>query len=409
MTRFFTLISFVLISTLTLAQKQSVFKVLLDIDLTVSPPGRMFSIDTVINVRTDTSQQIGTWQKTSGKTTELRFKEGFLPTLTNFVFVTLPNFDNKYASYALLVRELDLTSAPDNTRFELAVTFSKRDSSQQGASISVKSDKVSTSFVPVFTADVIVEGSTNSFADPIKKGLAKAFLKFNEYLASPGTVPSAYSDFAIEAAKAAQDLNLTKGSYDSTHTDEDHLLRCRQFRPGVYQSFRELQQNRPSLTGALTVQEKNGFATLRKPSGSRAKHRFFGFSDGNNLFVSTGLYQTTGFIRRYAKVQSVGPYLLWINNYLTTAEIAANAAGASFGLIGALAASSANSYKDCIVLDMQTGGVFMVTKDKLPQMLAGHDDLLAELAAMSNKKNEQLQFQLLDKLNQRSRLATNPR
>ena len=83
--------------------------------------------------------------------------------------------------------------------------------------------------------------------------------------------------------------------------------------------------------------------------------------------------------------------------------MAANLAGATFGLIGALATSSANSYKDCIALDMQTGGVFMVTKDKLFQMLAGHDDLLAELAAMTNLKDEQQQFYLLDKLNQRSR------
>lgn len=405
MNRLFTLLTVLLLNTTVgLAQNPSIFKVALDADLTVSPPGRLFSIDTVVNARADTSNSIGTWQKPSGKIAELQFKEGFQPTLTNFVFSTLTNFDGKFPSYALIIREFELTSSLDNSRFELAVTFSKRDSIQRTDPADL--GKVDSGFVPVYTADIIVEGSTNDFADPIKKGLAKAFLNFNTYLADPKTVPAVYSDFEREAAKAAQDLNLTQARYDSTRTDEDNLLRCSQLRPGVYQSFDDLRQNRPSLTGELQIQAKNNFATLRKPSGAKAKHHFFGFSDGKDVFVSTGLYQAGGLARRYARVQSTGRYLLWIDNYLTTAEIAANAAGATFGLIGALAASSANSYKDCIALDMQTGGVFMVTKGKLPQMLAGHDDLLTELEAMPNKKDEQQQLRLLDRLNQRSRLAT---
>ncbi|GAB4035156.1 DUF6563 family protein [Spirosoma jeollabukense] len=389
MNRFFTLLIFVLITSgPVLAQKSTIFYVPLEIDLTVSPSNRLFSIDTIVNARADTLSRIGIWQKPSGKIAELQLKGGFQPTLTSFAFSTLTNFDNKYPRYALVIQEFDINSTYENTRFELAVTFSKSSNSNR-------------QLVPVYKADIIIDNTNASLTEVLKKGLAKAFLKFNEYLTDPSNVPAVHSDFVLEAAKAAQDLSLTKAAYDSARTDEDDLLRCTQLRPGIYQNFNELKRNRPSLIGDLNIQEKNNFATLRKPSGSRAKHRFFGYCNGKDLFISTGLYQTNTLIRRYARVKSVGRYLLWIDNYVTTGEMI----GASFGLIGALASSA--SYKDCIALDMQTGGILMVTKDKLPQMLAGHDDLLAELAAMTNQKDEQQQFDLLDKLNQRSRtLAT---
>ncbi|MBD2757325.1 DUF6563 family protein [Spirosoma validum] len=403
MNRLFTIITFFLINCgLSSAQKADVYDVPLEIDLRVVPTGRLFSVDTIINARVDTVTHIGTWQQPSGKIVELRFTEGFQPTLTNFIFSTLTNFDNKLPFYSIAVRDFTINSARGFNRFELAVTFCKRNAYQLGSAAVDTTISGVHALAPVFNADIIVESSGTDFSSLVKEGLTKLFLKFNNYLTNTETVPSNYSDLLAEMTKSAQELNLTQAVYDSSHTTiDDDLLRCNQLRSGVYRTFNDLRLNRPSLTGQLSIQEKNGFASLRKSSGSRAKYRFFGFCDGRDLFISTNIYPTAGI--RYAKVKSVGRYLLWIDNYVTSSERTASAVGASFGLIGALAASSATSYKDCIALDMQTGGVFMVTKDKLPQMLAGHDDLLAELAAMPNPKDEQKQFYLLDKLNQRVR------
>lgn len=388
MNRFFTLLIFVLITNgPVLAQKSSIIKIALRTDLTVSPKGRLFTIDSVVDVRIDTMSRFGTWQYPTGKTVELHTKEGFQPSLMNFTVTSLPNTDNKLPSYTLLIQEFSLNGMPQTTRFELAVTFCKHTVDY--------SKSVNRQLVPAYKANIIVDNSNAVIIDVLKQGLAIAFSKFNQYLADPTAIPSTYNDFAIEAAKTIQDLNLTQSVYDSTKTDEDNLLRCSQFRQGIYQSFSELRQNRPSLTGQLVVQEKNGFANLRKYSGSVDRHQFFGFCDGKDVFISLRLYQSSGLIRRYAKVKSIGRYLLWIDDYITSGQTA----GASFGLVGALA----TSYRDCIALDMQTGGVFMVTKDKSLEMLAGHDDLLAEFLAMPNQKDEQQQFLLLDKLNQRSR------
>lgn len=406
MNRLFTLILFCLINCgLTVAQKASVYDVPLEIDLRIVPTGRLFSIDTIINARVDTATHIGIWQQPSGKIVKLQFTEGFQPTLTNFIFSTLPNFDNKLPFYSLIVREFMINNERGFNRFELAVTFAKRNASHPlDSTVAGNLSADILKLAPVYTADIIIENSGTDFTGLLKEGLAKLFLNFNNYLADPKTVPSTYSDLAAEMIKSAQELNLTQAVYDSSHSTVDDVLRCTQLRSGVYRTFNDLRLNRPSLTGQLAIQEKNGFATLRKSSGSRAKYRFFGFCDGKDLFIGTNNYPSTAL--RYVKVKSVGRYLLWIDNYVTSSERTANAAGAAFGLIGGLAAAASNSYKDCIALDMKTGDVFMVTKDKISQMLVGQDDLLTELAALSNKKDEEQQFRLLDKLNQRIRPQT---
>ena len=403
MNQLYNLFIILLINTGTsFAQKSGVLNVLLRTDLTVSPKNRLFVIDSVVDSRIDTLGPIGTWQYPNGKTAELKFKEGFRPSMTRFLVSSLPNIDEKLSAYALIIREFNLTGLPQINRAEFAVTFCKYNHFQQNTGIT-NSDSNSQWLIPLYTADVIVESNSDPITEVLKNGLAKIFSKFNEYLTNPNGVLPSYSDFASELAKAVQELNLVRAAYSNTYTNEDNLLRCNHFKPGIYQSFNDLRLNRPSLTGELMIKEKKGFANLEKPSGSRSRNRFLGFCDGKDIFISTGLYQSSGMHRQFAKVKSIGRYLLWIDNYLTSSEMAANAAGATFGLIGGLAAGAANSYKDCIALDMQTGGVFMVTKDKLPQMLAGHDDLLAELAALSNEKDEQQQFRLLDKLNQRIR------
>ncbi|QDK79663.1 hypothetical protein EXU85_14030 [Spirosoma sp. KCTC 42546] len=390
---FFTLLIVLLtISGLALAQKPEIIRLLFRPDLTMSPQGRLFAIDSVIDARLDTLSHIGAWQYASGKTAEIHLKDGFKPSLTNFAVNSLPNIDKKLPSYALTIHEFTINGTPLTTRFDLAVTFSKHIEIAQPKNNS-NAVKNSRQIERVFKADVIVENSSKTITEVLKQGIAIAFLKFNDFLANPNVVPAIYNDLALESAKAAQDLNLLWATYDSTRSDEDNLLRCSQLRPGIYQSFSELRQNRPSLIGTLVVEEKKGFADLRKPSGSWSRTNFFGFCNGKDLFINTRSYQHFGITRRYVKVKSIGRYLLWIDNYLTSGEIT----GASFGLVGALATSS---YTDCMVLDMKTGGVFRVTKDKLPEMLAGHDDLLVEFETLPNPRDGLQHFRLLDRLNQ---------
>ncbi|QMW05879.1 hypothetical protein [Spirosoma foliorum] len=390
----YTLFTFFLItSELAVAQKSAVIRLLFQPDLSMNTPGRLFAIDSVIDARLDTLNRIGAWQYASGKTAEIQLKSGFQSTLTNFIINSLPNVDNKLPSYALTIHEFTVSGTPQTTHFDLALTFSKYINSSQ---ITNKSPSVSTTqqMEPVYNVDLIVENSSKTIAEVLKQGIAIAFLKFNKFLANPTTEPAVYSDLALEAANAARDLNLAPAIYDSTKSNEDNLLRCKQLRPGVYQNFSDLRQNRPSLIGKLVVEEKNGFADLRKSTGSRSKNSFFGFSDGKNLFISKR-YQSGSSARQFVKVKSMGRYLLWIDNYISSSIIS----GASFGLIGLVATYTD---KDCIALDMQTGGVFRITQDKLKEMLSGQDDLLNELAMLPNPGNGPEQYRLLEKLNQRN-------
>lgn len=396
MKRISTLLAFFIISAeLAIAQTPATLNFNLRTDLTMPPRRCLFAIDSVIDARLDTTSLFGTWQHPSGKTTELLFKDGFQPTLNRFIRSSLVDSGNTRPNYTLVVNEFTLTGIPETTRFELAVMFFTHSPTVPNASVAVDSVIGERRNLPVFKAEVIVEISAKPVVDVLKQGLAIAFLKFNDYLTKPNTTPPVYSDFATEYAQAVRELELQQPVYDSTRTDEDTLLRCSQFRPGIYRNFSELRQNRPSLTGNLIIREKNDFAEIKKPSGSHARNRFFGFCDGNDLFISRRSYQSGGFVQKYVKVKSVGRYLLWIDNYITSSEIA----GASFGIAGALATSR----KDCMVLDMQTGGIFRVTKDKLPAMLAGHDDLLSELETIANPRNSLQQFNLLDKLNKLDR------
>lgn len=390
----FTLITFLLInSELAIAQKPASIILLFRPDLNMSFRGRLFAIDSVVDARLDTLMCIGAWQYASGKTAEIHLKDGFRSTLSNFVVNSLPNVDNKLPSYVLTVQEFTVNGTQQTIHFDLAVTFSKYNDIAQ----SINNSNVGNSgrqLELVYKADIIVENSSKTIAEVLKQGLAIAFLKFNEFLANPTTVSPVYSDLALESAKAIKDMSLVRATYDSTRGAEDNLLLCSQLRPGIYQNFSDLRQNRPSLIGKLVIDEKNGFADLRKTTGSRSRNRFFGFCDGKDLFINKRYYQSGSFTRQFAKVKSIGRYLLWIDNYITSGEMA----GYSFGVIGSLAAS----YKDCIGLDMQTGGIFRVTQDKLKQMLSGHDDLLNELASLPNPGNGLEQFRLLEKLNQLS-------
>ncbi|WP_375444388.1 DUF6563 family protein [uncultured Fibrella sp.] len=356
-------------------------------DLAMAPANRLFSVDSLADMRTDTSSRLGTLQKSSGKLAEVRFRNGFLPTLTNVVFMTIPNLDDKFTPYTLLIHEFEVAAQPGTARLALTLTFARRDSARQ--------------LRPVFRAEIDQEGSTY-LPDLFKQSLTKAFFKFNEYLANPSTVPPRYSDADLEAANAAEVLGLSKTMYPEAVGETDDLLRSPERRVGIYQNFDDLRRNRPSLTGQLNVEALNGFATLRKPNGSKARFRFYGFYDGQHLYVSNTLYQSGAVARKYVQVRHIGRYLLWIDNYLTAAEQATQIGlGATFGVLGALAATATADRHDCIALDMETGGVMLVDKARMGTLLAGHPDLLAEYEALPAKGNERRQIELLDKLNQR--------
>lgn len=354
-------------------------------------PDRRFFIDSIADGRpaSDTSG-IGVVVRGMGRQVPAVLKGGFLPALQNHLYGTYMNLDGRFQPLILSIEEFELnetqTSWGNRTRFELVASFYARDSAR--------------TYPLLYHAELISESGGETHADRIKSALKKAFTKLNEHLIDPTGTPAQYNDFDLEAAKAAKELDLTEVTYPAERTADDDIITATQKRPGIYRNFEELRQNRPSLTGTLYVPDaKADFTILRKPTGTKAKYRFFGFSDGTNVFVSTGSYSSVRF--QYTKVKSLGTrYWLWIDNYTTANEAAARAASLGFGLIGALAANAATT-RDCLALDLQTGKIGPMLPETIVQILADEPELLAEYKGIANQKNFRQQFDILHKFNQR--------
>ncbi|WP_266368629.1 DUF6563 family protein [Tellurirhabdus rosea] len=343
---------------------------------------RQFYVDSLFDARPDTAR-IGTLQKSSGKSTDLDLKGGFLPSLRSYVYMTYNHINPAFKPVVVGIQEFDLTANSNRDRLELGLTFFVRDSARN--------------LVPVFKAEIINE-SGSYLPDLIRSGLEKAFTRYNQYVLDPVGKPAFYSDFDLEMAKAASEMRLESASYPEERTAEDHLLTCQSRRMGIYQDFDDLQRNRPTLVGGFLVQADKDFATVRKPSGGRAKYRFYGFSIDKDLYLSTALYANNSLVRRYVRVRHVGRYLLWVDDYVTPSEAVSIGVGVQFGVVGVLISNSTR-HLDCIALDMESGAIFRVTKEKMEEILAAAPNLLEEYRRSSDKNDEVEQFKFLRRFN----------
>jgi hypothetical protein len=168
---------------------------------------------------------------------------------------------------------------------------------------------------------------------------------------------------------------LTDGGQWTPVDDEHNILKAKAWKYGSYKNFNDLRSNNPENSEQVVVPEAEmGELVLLKVKSTKKKLvEAYAFNDGKAIYINTFFYNGDKSKGVFAKVESIGPYMAWIDYYMspTTAGVAAG-----FGLIGAAVASSGDP--DIVILDLRTGVISPLRPEILSKILESEPQLLAE-------------------------------
>lgn len=375
------------------AVAQSGFK--LNLPLAKMPdvlPGRLFYIDSVYATFPDTACIGQIYRAGIAEVSKAYFKGGLSRNMSASIFSHYPQLSEQHRPVRLRVDGFSYVEDPtQGGNLDANLTFLRSDSLL--------------GYVPFYTAILDVEMSGMGRGARVLEELLRAIKSMNAYLGNPTNEPAYLSDYEVKMKKATADMKMDSVRYGEP-TSEDNLLTCQKRRPGIYLTETELIMNRPALSGELVIDNRDDFAVMLRPNKRRAQYKFFGFSDGQNLYINTSQYG--GSRAKYARVQNIGRYLLWRDDYVTTGELSTRAAAASAGvtggaiggLIGGLVGAAATNRRDCIAIDTKTGKLIHITSDILVGILADQPSLLADYEAAGKPRKAEKMYDYMTRFNE---------
>ncbi|NID10569.1 DUF6563 family protein [Fibrivirga algicola] len=385
---------FLSVTCATSAVAQTGFK--LNLPLAKMPdisPDRLFFIDSVYATFPDTACIGKVYRAGLAEVAKAYVKDGLSSNMSASIFSHFPQLKDQHRPVRLRVDGFSYVEDPiQGNNFDANLTFLRADSLL--------------GYVPFYTAILDVEVSGMGRGSRILDELLRAIKGMNTYLNNPTKEPPYLSDYEVKMKKAAVDMKMDSSRYGD-RTSEDNLLTCQKRRPGIYLTETDLIMNRPALLGDLAVERRDDFATLLRPNKRRAQYRFFGFSDGQDVYINSNLYG--GQRARYARVLEVGRYLLWRDDFVTLNELTNRAAAASAGgiaggfiggFVGGLVGAASTSRRDCIAVDVQTGKLVYVTSGVLKRILADQPALLAEYEAAGKPRKSDVIYEYMVRYNQ---------
>lgn len=389
-----TLATFLLSTTwATSAVAQSGFK--LNLPLAKTPdisPDRLFFIDSVYATFPDTACIGQIYRAGIGEMAKTYFKDGLSSNMSASISSHFPQLKEQHRRVRLRVDGFSYVEDPtQGYNFDANLTFLRSDSLL--------------GYVPFYTAILDVEMSGLGRGSRILDELLRAIKGMNTYLNNPTKEPAYLSDYEVKMKKAAVEMKMDSSRYGD-QTSEDNLLTCQKRRPGIYLTETDLIMNRPALLGDLIVEKRDDFALLLKPNKRRSQYKFFGFCDGQDVYINTNLYG--GQRSRYARVLQVGRYLLWRDDYVTLNELTTRAAtmpaaatgGLIGGLVGGLINAASTNRKDCIAIDVKTGKLMHITSSALTRILTDQPALLADYEAAGKPRKSELMYEYMVRYNQ---------
>jgi hypothetical protein len=296
--------------------------------------------------------------------------------------------------------------------------FSKKMHSQKAVNVNIKKISYSENYAFGIRMNLLLSFSTADSSGAIKEfytahlndvselnrgevigyNLIRSIINMSEYLKSPLSVPNFIDDDELTRSRIAKILGMKAAIYSDTITSEDKILSCKNIRPGIYTTPKELISNRPGVVGSLEVDyKKEGRYAKVKVKNEKINTKTFGMSDGKNIFINTGLYK--GDNDTYVLVENVGRYLLWCDDFPTLTELRYNELpGSALGLI-VKTTNMLIPNGDCLALDSETGRVFNVTDSVLKKNLAEYPNLLIEYNKL-DYKNYRTNYEFMLRYNQ---------
>lgn len=150
---------------------------------------------------------------------------------------------------------------------------------------------------------------------------------------------------------------------------------------GVYHSFRDLVEDNivEGLSYDFKVEEISGttrYHVYEKGKKTKASIRFC-FTSDKGIYLSANRFANGA---HFLKAISVGRYLYFEDFFEGTP-----AWGAALGIAGAMISSAITSGRRGLVLDTQTGAIFILSKEIVSNMLSEHPALLKEFNRSKQK------------------------
>jgi hypothetical protein len=178
-------------------------------------------------------------------------------------------------------------------------------------------------------------------------------------------------------AQESRDNGLNKDSY---------IINTTVYKKGVYATFEEFKFNNPSITSDLTFTKKR-VNVLDSKTGQYKKlknRNVWGFCNGEKIFVQRNKYNEITLLGRYCYFKEEGVRV------------------ASFmGSFPVMLLPIPMPYKDELIINFNTGKVYLLTKDVMKTIFRTDDpELLKEFAIEKAKKDKYYDY--IVKYNQRN-------
>jgi hypothetical protein len=177
--------------------------------------------------------------------------------------------------------------------------------------------------------------------------------------------------------------------------DVHSILRADRKTYGSYYNFYDLRSNTPGDTERVIVPDGDPGELLMLRTGSSGKKivEAYGFCDGENIFINTLFYNGYKVRGVFAKVEVIGPYMAWVDDYRSGGQ-----AGLSAGS-GLLGIAIPSSDRTGIVLDLRTG-LFIPLRPETMSKILGPEPRLLQEYLKGRVRDPQTQLSFIKRFNE---------
>ena len=150
---------------------------------------------------------------------------------------------------------------------------------------------------------------------------------------------------------------------DSLERKANYIINANSYRPGIYTSFEEFKFNSPAIVDHYTFDGKRFWTEQRGEKKKIKRKTIWGYSDGKHVYVRWNRYPEITVKGRYCYFQEKG-------------------VGVPIPI----------PYSDQVVINYNTGAIYLLNKRLMKKILETDTELLAEFQQEKSKKKKLLEY-----------------